>query len=460
MRNTIKTMLTFVVAVVCLGAMLSQAGVIYSEDFSGSPVGVLETSNQTYVETTSGSELSFGQFGYGSLYGSGGNGNHTFTGAKMNIDRTRAFGGINHETATIVFIDTSSAAPGLYNASFLVGDYGSGANGDSSDVATWYTGFALYEGTHNGTLNIRLATGAASPVPPSIEFPSEDVGNNGGDSGPSTFAQIGSAVEFSANGTVTVTFELTDAGTAGDFLALSWISFGNKGSGYAAPFSVDDIVVGEVTSTALKPGLDGADFDSATSWENDLAPSSSVTGTVNVSAANLARATANFGGNWTINHTAGDLVFNGGWNVNGGGAGGTYNLSGGSIQVTGTGGGDDQNFQANGIDFNISGGNLSASGPNFGVNNGGTINMLGGSGTISAAVFNKTVGTMTFINAWKGSATIDSLDAAGWETLLATTLDGSTIDGVDITPANFASNFRVVGSTLSIPRKGTLISIR
>ena len=203
-------------------------------------------------------------------------------------------------------------------------------------------------------------------------------------------------------------------------------------------------------------GGTGSDFDTA--WDNGLV-SSSNPGTVNTSASGLVRATANFGGGWTINHTAGDLEFSGGWNVNGGRVGGTYNLSGGSISVIGTtpvSKQDTGNFLVNEIDFNISGGAVSSD-LTFRITNGGSLHFLAGSGSVTSAAWKSTQsGTMNFVSGWTGFINIATEDEAKWRTMLATTLAGSTFDGVDITEANFDDNFVVTGSTLTlVPEPGT-----
>ena len=203
-------------------------------------------------------------------------------------------------------------------------------------------------------------------------------------------------------------------------------------------------------------GTDGSDFDSASAWDNNLV-SSSNPGIVNTSANSLNRATANFGGGWTINHTAGDLDFSvGGWNVNGGSVGGTYNLSGGSISVTGSGNNDRGNFLVNNIDFNISGGAVSSE-LTFRITNNGSLNFLAGSGSVTSAAWKQNqTGTMNFVSGWTGFINIATEDEAKWRTMLATTLAGSTFDGVDITEANFDDNFVVTGSTLTlVPEPGT-----
>jgi len=228
---------------------------------------------------------------------------------------------------------------------------------------------------------------------------------------------------------------------------------------FADNFKVVGNTLTIVTDTALEPGLDGANFANAGSWTDGL-PSSSRPGTITVDATNLVRAVSSLGGaGWTINHTAGDLQFDGGWNVYG--AGSTYNLSGGSIVLTiGDSVSDEGNFLVNAIEFNLGGDTAVDIAKSFGIGNVGVMNFLAGSGTLTAATLGQTSGMMNFTKDWIGSATIDSLNAASWEALLATTLAGSTLDGVDITPENFASNFRVVGSTLTLPPQGTLISIQ
>ena len=151
----------------------------------------------------------------------------------------------------------------------------------------------------------------------------------------------------------------------------------------------------------------------------------------------------------------------GGWNVNGAGVGGTYNLSGGSISVTGSGGQDKGNFLVNGIDFNLSGGAVSSE-LTFRIANNGSMNFQAGSGTLTSAAWNSSssTGTMNFVSGWTGFINIATENAASWKTMLATTLAGSTFDGVAITEANFDDNFVVTGSTLTlVPEPGTYAMI-
>jgi len=258
-------------------------------------------------------------------------------------------------------------------------------------------------------------------------------------------------VDGDISGAITVTGDTVDTNTIGAYI----LSYGvSDAAGNAASTVTRTVNVSATPAATLKAGLDGVDFDAASSWGEGVTPSSSKVGTITVDAINLDRATANFGGGWTINHTAGDLQFDGGWNVNGGaGSAATtsYNLSGGSIVLTDVDGvSDEGNFLVNAITFNLSGDGAIEVGNAFSIGNSGSMNFLAGSGSLTAASYNLTVGTMNFVSGWTGSITIASLDAASWKTLLTTTLAGSTLNGVDIDDGIFDANFAVDNHTLTL----------
>lgn len=256
-------------------------------------------------------------------------------------------------------------------------------------------------------------------------------------------------VDGDISGAITVTGDTVDTNTIGAYILSYDVS---DAASNAATTVTRTVNVTATPAATLKAGLDGANFGAASSWGEGIAPSSSNDGTITVDAVHLSRAITNFGGGWTIDHTAGDLQFDGGWNVYGdaGSAATTsYNLSGGSIALTEGGGSDEGNFLANAITFSLSGDGAISAAKAFGLGNGGAMNFLAGAGTLTAASFGATAGTMNFVSGWTGSVTIATLDAASWKTLLATTLAGSTFDGVDITTANFDDYFVVDGSTLS-----------
>ncbi len=192
------------------------------------------------------------------------------------------------------------------------------------------------------------------------------------------------------------------------------------------------------------------DMDSASAWSGAV-PGPGNEATISVSSTGtLPRWQANYAATTTINQTAGDLsldVYNSfGSSVN---TDFIYNMSGGSFTTVGSGGGGAPGeFNVNQHTFNLSGGSVTAQWQ-FRLLNTGIMN-LSGTGTLDAPTIAGTAGTMNFETGWTGSATIDDLDESGWETLLATTLAGSTFDGVDITTANFSDNFVVDGNTLSL----------
>lgn len=193
----------------------------------------------------------------------------------------------------------------------------------------------------------------------------------------------------------------------------------------------------------------GTDLDLAGAWSNGTP--SGQTATISVDGSNLGRWQLSMATGTIINHTAGTLTFTTGPNNSFGKnniTDFTYNMSGGAFVMTG------QEFNVNRQTFNFSGGAISST-DELRVLNGSAMN-ISGSGTLTAPTIGGTVGTMNFVSGWTGSVNIADLNAAGWETMLATTLGGSTFDGVDITAANFDDNFVVTGSTLTIvPEPGT-----
>ena len=193
-----------------------------------------------------------------------------------------------------------------------------------------------------------------------------------------------------------------------------------------------------------------ADLDSSSAWSNGTP--SGQTATIAVDGSNLPRWQSSMATGTIINHTAGTLTFTAG-PYNSYGASNvitnfTYNMSGGAIV------GDGQEFNINSHTFNFSGGAISSN-IQFRLLNGSVMN-ISGSGTLTAATIGNSAGTMNFSESWTGFIKIADLDAASWKTMLATTLAGSTFDGVAITEANFDDNFVVTGSTLTlVPEPGT-----
>ncbi len=203
------------------------------------------------------------------------------------------------------------------------------------------------------------------------------------------------------------------------------------------------VLLEAVQAQTVYQGTSGVDLDTAAAWSSGIPAGQ--TATINVAGANLPRWQSSMSSGTIVDHTAGVLTFTTG-PYNSYGASGvsdfTYNMSGGGM--TGSG----QEINVNKHTFNLSGGDISST-VQFRLLNSGVLN-LSGSGTLDAPTIAGTAGTMNFVSGWTGSVTIDDLDAAGWKTMLATTLAGSTFDGTDITTANFDDYFVVSGSTLTV----------
>ena len=156
------------------------------------------------------------------------------TGASPNLDVSdgkAAFTGnssINADTqaSLAIFIDTSGLSTGNYNWSFDILDYVAGGGG-------FATSYSLYEG--NGAVSVRL--GAANA--PTTVYPIEDP------LGAPTFDQIGTGTAFTGNGSHSIAFTLTEAGSAGDYLALTWFlgETANQSGQNSVNFSIDNILV-------------------------------------------------------------------------------------------------------------------------------------------------------------------------------------------------------------------------
>jgi len=202
------------------------------------------------------------------------------------------------------------------------------------------------------------------------------------------------------------------------------------------------VLLEAVQAQTVYQGTSGVDLDNAAAWSDGIP--NGQTATINVDGANLPRWQYKTTATTTINHTGGTLSFVSAYNMYTDGNNSsllTYNMSGGGFVFA-----SGCEFNVNGHVFNLSGGLIDvSSGTQFRLLNNGIL-QLSGSGTLDAPTIGGTVGTMNFVSGWTGSVTIDDLDAASWKTMLATTLAGSTFDGVDITTDNFDYFFAVDGA--------------
>lgn len=176
-------------------------------------------------------------------------------------------------------------------------------------------------------------------------------------------------------------------------------------------------------------------------------PGSGDTATIAVDGT-IVNTTTNFG-TAIVNHTAGTLTSNASAiNLNFNGAGGTYNLQGGTLVLRG--------LQANNSTINLESGlvrlgTTTNTGIGFGVNNGGTLN-IGGSVVIEsdrAITSPFDTGTFDFASDWTGSFTVDGFaEAGGFENLLQDF--GASVDGVVVNETNFDTFFETSNNGLTL----------
>ena len=212
--------------------------IVYSQNFTTDPGAIEAAGNDNSVGAVgSGEDIEYGEVAYSSLLTASG-----FSTSSGKMEFTQSALSSDTQNAAAILLDTSAFAPGTYSWSFNILDYtAGGANTEAS--------FSVFEGNNAGggdPLTLRL--GSANN--PTNLYPIEDT------DGASTFIQIGSKNTFSSNGPYSLQFSLTEAGSSGDYLALTWSSneTANQGGVANITFSVDDIqlsVVPEPSTLAL-----------------------------------------------------------------------------------------------------------------------------------------------------------------------------------------------------------------
>jgi len=231
-------------ATVSIVVFATPEGTLYEEDFSTDPG--YTNAGTTAIGAAGGAGT---YFTFGDYNGSGDIGETTDTGV-LHFD-SNTDGNSARSRGLSVFIDTSAAVAGTYTVSFDVLNYvGVATNGTA--------GFKVVEGSGLDTLYIELDNAE-----------NNDSGNTPRFNGTATDAEIGTTgaggTGILGNGTVSFDVELTEAGQAGDYLALAWTQVRSTSGAVAPKFDIDNVLVSVVTpgdlynEWALSFGLLGAD---------------------------------------------------------------------------------------------------------------------------------------------------------------------------------------------------------
>ena len=207
------------VAALATMAISSQAASIYFEDFSSDPA----YTNNTAIGAA-GSAKTYFRFGD---YNGAGDIGVSIGGGVLSIGSATKN---RRARALTVFIDTSAWSTGTHQVSFDVSNWIAGTPADGSSDFSVYQGSGLNADYLNMTygrnaklFGVPYATASAA--------------------GTATFAHIASAVGgITSDGAISLDVTLTEAGEAGDYVALAWIQ--RQASASSAPsFKVDNVSV-------------------------------------------------------------------------------------------------------------------------------------------------------------------------------------------------------------------------
>jgi hypothetical protein len=197
---------------------------LYTEDFTTDP----GFTGDLAIGAT-GSLLTY--FDFGEFSGDTGTGFTTSGGVLHLGTPTRG----NRNRAVSVWIDTSTAAAGTYTVSFDVLNFVAG-----SGTTPGTSGFKVWEGSglDTGFINVDYGDNATSGgTPRQLNTTTADWGDTLG----STWGAGTAATGITGNGTISIDVVLTEAGVAGDFMALGWVQ---QALDEATPtFDVDNISV-------------------------------------------------------------------------------------------------------------------------------------------------------------------------------------------------------------------------
>lgn len=225
-KNIFKTFV--LTSVAGLGMHSAQAAVVYTQNFDTAP-GIVKAFQQqigTGTLVSGHSALNFEEFAV-----QGDTGFTVNTGVLVIDSNTGGNSSVSRKRSASVWLDTSGWAVGNYSVSFEISNYVSNPNGDVE--------FNVFEGAGLDTGYITIRTGQNNGTG---AYPYDGNTANGS---PATFAKItDTGTTITGNGAVNVDFTLSEAGVAGDYLAISWTQSRGIGSaGLADTFEVDNIII-------------------------------------------------------------------------------------------------------------------------------------------------------------------------------------------------------------------------
>jgi hypothetical protein len=159
----------------------------------------------------------------------------------------------NRNRSMAVYIDTSAAVAGNYTVSFEVSNWVAG-----SGTTPGTSGFKVWEGRglDTGWIDVDFGDNATSGATPrALNTTTATWGNTIG----STWGTGTAATGITGNGTISFDFTLTEAGQAGDYMALGWVS---QNLDLASPnYDIDNVLVEELGDVNLPPVADDDSVD-------------------------------------------------------------------------------------------------------------------------------------------------------------------------------------------------------
>ena len=207
---------------------VASAGPLYEEDFSTDPgysgdeaIGAVGSA-ETY--------FTFGEYAGDTAIGVTTSGGVLHIGSSTGTSRNRALA---------VYIDTSTAVAGTYTVSFDVSNWTAGADG--------YSGFKVWEGSglNTGWIDVDFGDNATNGgTPRDSRTSTADWGDTLGDTWGAGTAGSG----ITGDGVVSFDVVLTEAGVAGDYMALGWVQ--QSLTGTAPTFDVDNVTVASPAAPA------------------------------------------------------------------------------------------------------------------------------------------------------------------------------------------------------------------
>jgi hypothetical protein len=202
---------------------VTSADVLYEEDFSADPGYVSDNTTSIGAAGGAGTYITFGEYN-----GTPDIGVITGTGV-LRIDSNTS-GSSARSRGLSVFIDTSAAVAGTYTVSFDVSNWVAG---------TGTAGFKVFEGRGLNDAYIQLDHSDNNTAGSAPNFGGTAASTLLG----STWGAGTAGTGISSNGTVSVEVTLTEAGQAGDYLALAWVQVRGASSTLAPTLDIDNVTV-------------------------------------------------------------------------------------------------------------------------------------------------------------------------------------------------------------------------